>query len=869
MARNPFPTGDFGRRVSDAPIGMDIGAPAAGAAAGVAEAAKGVARQLGAMADRSLKREGERDAGRAITAAGQFGQEVQLRQGFGVDDQAFNAIAREHLSTRRISAYAEEIDKAELASPDSEAGFTEARGAVRQAFRDKATGDPLIDAEFERQATLVDQAALRRVRVGQEKARISMARGAMTEAASVGETLIGQAIASAGFDDAGATLIAANLTEYTAKMARFGPREAFSIGGVEFAADPNRWAAMSVEELARHLDQVQARTRSTWLTTAVDQAPDAATAQAMAGQIEEQWAAGNPAFVGLSAADFAQVRARNDASVNRKVNGEGAAQRAAGQQLLDWMTAAEYGGDYDIAQMRVLAQASGDPGLVARVEFGERHGFGVTPASLRSGGGAVGGGFDGWVDFLLDELEGPGLVADDNGAGRAQWGITERSHPEEFVNGPPDRRRGVAVARQYWDAIGGDRLPPALANVAASAAYNAGPARAREWIAASGGDVERFLDLEMAFKEKLARDNPAKYAGSMNGWRRRDGQLRSRARQITASERAQEGYASDPIGFARGNNKRDAMIPMPEFDINRVVEGGPEAGAFLRDRLAVGRQLNARSGVPVAVFDKAELATLKDRIEADPAIVVGLVTRAARTRGVGPEGAGVILRQLGMAGAAEADLHLGWLATDERTGNIAAKALQGRALRASGAREVTDFPKRDGKDEGIADVAARLAPVFAMRPDLFVSAQAAARDMAIADQARGQLQTAEAYMNSALGATWANGKRYGGVAHVNGAGTLAPTWLRADYLDDALEIAATLWEAQDAGPVYSNGQPIPARVLKNYRLKAALNGRYRLVNTAGEELPARSGRAFEFNIEAESFRDVLRRRLPGAVLGSR
>ena len=865
MARSPFPTGDFGRRVSDAPIGMDIGAPAAGATAGVAEAAKGIARELGAMADRSLKREGERDAARAITASGQFGQEVQLRQGFGVDDQAFNEVARTHLSAARLRAYTEEIDKAEIANAESEASFTDARGAVRQAFRDRSTGDPLLDAEFERQAIVVDQAALRRVRMGQEKARVSMARAALTEASSAGETLIGQAIASAGFDDAGAEIVGRSLTEYTSLISRSGPREAFSIGGVEFPADPSRMAAASVEELARHLDQVQARTRSTWLTTAVDQAPDAATAQAMAGQIEEQWAAGNPAFVGLSAADFAQVRARNEASVNRKVNGEGAAQRAAGQQLLDWMTAAEYGGDYDIAQMRALAQASGDPGLVARVEFGERHGFGVTPASLRSGGGPVGGGFDGWVDFLLDELEGGGFVGDDNGAGRAQWGITERSHPEAWADGKIDRNEARAIYRQYWADVGGDNLPPALAHAAASAAVVAGPGNARRWLSASGGDVERFHDLQLAHFEKLAADNPAKYGGSLNGWRRRDGLSRAQSRRLTAHERAAEGYASDPIGFARGNSKRDAMVAMPEFDINRVVAGGAEAGAFLRDRLAVGRQLNARSGVPVAVFDKAELATIKERIEADPAAVVGLVTTAAQTPGVGSEGVRVILGQLGMAGTASADLHLGWLASDQHTRNIAAKVIQGRALRASGAKDVAF----ETGQESIPDVARRLAPVFAMQPDLFAVAQATARDMAIADQARGQLQSAEAYMNSALGATRAGGRLYGGVARVNGAGTLAPTWLRADYLDDALEIAANLWEAQDVGPVYSNGQPIPARVLRGYRLKATPRGTYRLVNTAGEELPARSGQAFEFNIEADSFRDVLRRRLPGAVLGSR
>jgi hypothetical protein len=153
-----------------------------------------------------------------------------------------------------------------------------------------------------------------------------------------------------------------------------------------------------------------------------------------------------------------------------------------------------------------------------------------------------------------------------------------------------------------------------------------------------------------------------------------------------------------------------------------------------------------------------------------------------------------------------------------------------------------------------------------MQPELFAVIQATARDMAIADAARGQLQSAEAYVNSALGATGSGGRRYGGVARVNGADTLAPTWLRHDYLDDALEIAANAWTANGNGPVYSNGQPIPAQTLRGYRLKATPTGTYRLVNTAGEELPARSGHPFEFNIEDARFRDVLRRRLPGAVL---
>lgn len=863
MARGPFPTGDFGRRNSEGVIGGDIGAPAAGAAAGVAAAARGFGRELRDMSERVLKREGETDAARAVTAAAEFGQAPALRQGFGVDDQAYNGVMREHLVTQRLTVFDEELTKAEIANPDDVDRFTEAAGVLRQAFRDNRTGDPLLDSTLEREATVRSAASLRRVRVGQERVRVDRVRSAYRDVGIQGETLLGQSIATAGFDDQGIELVGQGLTQHLERLARFGPREAFSIGGVEFAADPSRHGVVGAEELAQQFHQTQLRTRAAWLDNAVELSPDAATARALVGQVQEQYAAGNPAFLGLDAQDMNQIVGRLDSTVSRKATGEGAMKTAAAAQLRDLMTAAEYGGEYDVDQMRALALASGDPGLAAQVDFGVKHGFGVTPASVR-GNAPVGGGYDGWVNFLLDDLEGSGFVANDNGAGRAQWGITERSHPEVWADGKVDRAEAAAIYRQYWRDVGGDNLPPALASAAASAAVVAGPGNAKAWLAQANGDVERFHDLQMGHFERLARENPAKYGGSLNGWRRRDGLSRARSRAMTASERAAEGYASDPIGFARGNGKRDAMAPVPEFDINRLFSGGADAGLFLRDRLALGRELNTRSGVPMAVFDKAELATIKDRVESDPAAVVGLVTTAALTPGVGSDGVRVILGQLGMAGTASADLHLGWLATENSTRGIAAKVVQGRALRASGAKDV-DF---GASDDSIADVTRRYAPALEMQPELFAVVQATARDMAIADEARGQRQSAEAYVNSALGATRSQGKTYGGLAKVNGADTLAPTWLRNDYLDDALEIAARDWEAQGVGPTYSNGQPIPARVLRGYRLKAAPNGNYRLVNTAGQELPARSGHPFEFDIEARGFRDRLRRQLPGAVLGS-
>jgi len=285
-------------------------------------------------------------------------------------------------------------------------------------------------------------------------------------------------------------------------------------------------------------------------------------------------------------------------------------------------------------------------------------------------------------------------------------------------------------------------------------------------------------------------------------------------------------------------------------------------GAAMRSRRATGRELARRDGVPARMLASEEVAFYKAEFERRPEAVVQFATASALA--LGGAAARDLLGELSRGGVAGPDLHLAWLATENSTRNVAAKVVQGRSLRAGGAKDV----KFEKDDDDIAAVAQKYAPALAMQPELFAVVQATARDMAIADAARGQLQSAEAYVNSALGATRSGGKTYGGLARVNGADTLAPTWLRNDYLDDALEIAATAWAANDSGPLYSNGQPIPARVLRGYTLKATPAGTYRLVNTAGEEIPARSGRAFEFNIEAEAFRDVLRRRLPGAVLGN-
>jgi len=101
--------------------------------------------------------------------------------------------------------------------------------------------------------------------------------------------------------------------------------------------------------------------------------------------------------------------------------------------------------------------------------------------------------------------EGSALVAEDNGAGRARFGITERSHPQAWADGDVTREEANTIYRRdYWNAIGADDLPAGLAHIAFDTAVNMGAGRARELLAQADGDVVKFAQLRRAEYRRIA-----------------------------------------------------------------------------------------------------------------------------------------------------------------------------------------------------------------------------------------------------------------------------------------------------------------------------------------------------------------------------
>lgn len=533
----------------------------------------------------------------------------------------------------------------------------------------------------------------------------------------------------------------------------------------------------------------------------------------------------------------------------------------ASQRAEDLMTSMRYGAEVDSAELRTLADASGDPGLVARarwaIEVGvqppEGFGTGVGGAGASySGDASAAGGFSGAVDFVIDQIEGgDAYVANDNGRGPTRFGINSAANPDLDI---ANLTRPVAVARyrrDYWDAIGADQLPPALALVAFDAAVNQGPGDARRWIAESGGDVVRYIALREADYRDLAARDP-RQRRNLEGWLSRLENVRQRAVRVQAFQNNQDGFASDPLSFALGNANRPALASVSPLPVDAVFNPQSEAawGQAIQARRATGTTLAQTYQVPMRYLTDGESESYRDRFERDPTSLIPFA-RAA-TGALGGQGARDLLAEVGQGGAAPVLIHVADLARPGGDTRFAAQAAQGLALKASG--QTLDSDDRDA----VAEVVNNYRHSFRSSASLLAAVQQSAESAALADRTTGRMREPDYYAQAAMGRTTWGRNQYGGGGVVNGVTVVVPRWLNPEYFDDALEAMASSWATQNIGPTYANGEPMPARQVARLRPTMMADGRYRLVDNRGRVALARDGSPYDVNVEAG--RDFIRQR---------
>lgn len=855
MARAPFPTrADFGRNLSGAVLQPNHSAEtAAGAANDVARAVGHVAGRLREAADRAYERQGESQAVGDIERGG-----ATLRGGLGIEAQAYDGIMREHVLAQRVTAYDASAQEVERAHPNDPVAYAEAMQAVDAAFA--PTGDASLDSRFARSRTLALGAGVQRVRVGQAAFRREAAAGALVETVQGQSAVLSRAAAGAPAGETGAAQVGAALTTFTTSLVRFGPRDAFELGGVAYPADPSRLDVMGVDDLARTAAKATEDARGRWIVGVGETITDPAAKRAYVGDVRDMWQSGDPMFAGMSADGIDRALGRLEQDAARAEADIEAQRRGAEASVREGLRAAEFGGAADWGALRAEAAATGNEGLKAEVEYRAAYGFTGSPSGGGRGGAAApGAGFEGSVNFLLDHLEGPGLVGNDNGQGRAQWGITSGNNPDAWTDGKVDRAEAAQIYRdRYWTPteavvrqVGGDED---FMFAAFTIAVVAGPGKAGEMVRASGGDLDRLWALETAHYERLARENPGEYADDLPGWRNRQGKVRGAVGAQRARRREQDGYSGDPLGHAMGTETRPPLISVATLDPNGVFAGAngvPDWKRAVLTRRSQGEALAARDGVPARIFTDAEMTFYAERFEDSPGDLLIFTVALAST--VGPDAARPVLLDLGRKGLAPADLHIAGLAMDPVTRPAAGLAVRGRQMRLQGAGEAVF-----GDDQSIAETTRTLAPAFAAMPDLLPAIENVARDMAVADAAAGRLKAPAAYVNSALGATERGGHTFGGMASWNSGAVILPAWLRRDGVDEWIETEAAAW-ASGGGPVYANGRPVAPIRLRGYQLRATPGG-YRLLNPeTGAYAVDAAGRPFQFRPNREA---VARRHPP-------
>lgn len=145
---------------------------------------------------------------------------------------------------------------------------------------------------------------------------------------------------------------------------------------------------------------------------------------------------------------------------------------------------------------------------------------GATPQQGQSG-------FPAAVQFTMQH-EG-GLNPSDSNGSPSNYGINQAAHPDVDVGKLTPQDAQQIYKTQYWDAVGGDRLPPQLQKMVFDTAVMSSPHTANAMLQASGGDPQKFMALRQQFQAKLLATDPAKYGKYAHAWATRNQALTPQA----------------------------------------------------------------------------------------------------------------------------------------------------------------------------------------------------------------------------------------------------------------------------------------------------------------------------------------------------
>lgn len=206
--------------------------------------------------------------------------------------------------------------------------------------------------------------------------------------------------------------------------------------------------------------------------------------------------------------------------------------------------------DMDAGDVVLLRNALDD--AMARVD-GERAGM-----AIYSGSGPVGSDFESIFRHVL-KVEG-GYVANDAGKGETNMGINKSANPDLDIKGMTVDKARQVYKQRYWNAIGGDSLPPQVRAIAFDAAVNHGPSFANKIIAQADGDPAKMIALRREEYARLVRENPAKFSKYAKSWESRLQSLEG----VISGRRSMSGMLSQASQIADPRQRKMAEATIQE-----------------------------------------------------------------------------------------------------------------------------------------------------------------------------------------------------------------------------------------------------------------------------------------------------------------
>ena len=218
------------------------------------------------------------------------------------------------------------------------------------------------------------------------------------------------------------------------------------------------------------------------------------------------------------------------------------------------------------------------------------------PSGAVPSGSGVGDPRGFFKNFILPH-EG-GLNPSDMNGSPTNFGINQAANPGVNVRSlTPDGAAGI-FADKYYKPSGAGNLPPALAAIHADTSF-INPAKAKQFLAQSGGDPAKYMQLRTAWMDAMVANNPAaaKYG---RAWTKRNADLARYAGLNGQSGSAAAAPASGLGAVVPGQTN----TPVTPQEAMRL---GLAPGTYQRDPMG---KVTAMSAAPAE--DVARINSLKD-----------------------------------------------------------------------------------------------------------------------------------------------------------------------------------------------------------------------------------------------------------------